>query len=177
MKRYIPILAAAAVLAGCAGMPGFGSGGNTVSASAALQPTRGNTTAGTVRFTQHGDRVLVVGEVRGLKPNSEHGFHVHEKGDCSSGDGNSAGGHFNPQGRAHGRHGMGAHHVGDLPSLRSDAGGVARFNFESRSIAVGSGEADIVGRGLIVHANPDDYTTQPTGNAGARLACAVITRS
>lgn len=177
MKRYIPILAAAAALAGCANMPGFGSGGNTASASAALQPTRGNSTAGSVRFTQHGDRVLVMGEVRGLKPNSEHGFHVHEKGDCSSGDGNSAGGHFNPQGRAHGRHGMGAHHVGDLPSLRSDAAGVARFNFESRSIAVGSGDADVVGRGLIVHANPDDYTTQPTGNAGARLACAVITRS
>lgn len=176
MKRYIPLLAAAA-LAGCANMPGFGSGGNTASASATLAPTRGNTTAGNVRFTQHGDRVLVVGEVRGLKPNSEHGFHVHEKGDCSSGDGNSAGGHFNPQSRPHGRHGTGAHHVGDLPSLRSDASGVARFNFESRSIAVGSGDADIVGRGLIVHANPDDYTTQPTGNAGARLACAVISRS
>ena len=177
MKRYIPILAAAAALAGCANMPGFGSGGNAASATATLAPTRGNTTAGTVRFTQHGDRVLVVGEVRGLKPNSEHGFHVHEKGDCSSGDGNSAGGHFNPQSRPHGRHGAGAHHVGDLPSLRSDASGVARFNFESRSIAVGAGASDIVGRGLIVHANPDDYTTQPTGNAGARLACAVITRS
>lgn len=175
MKRYVPVLAAA-VLAGCANMPGFGSA-DTASATAQLAPTRGNSTAGNVRFTQHGDRVLVVGEVRGLKPNAEHGFHVHEKGDCSSGDGNSAGGHFNPGNRPHGRHGSGTHHAGDLPSLRADASGVARFNFESRSIRVGSGEADIVGRGLIVHANPDDYTTQPTGNAGARLACAVIARS
>ena len=62
----------------------------------------------------------------------------------------------------------------DLPSLRADGSGVATFNFESRSIRVGSGATDIVGRGLIVHANPDDYVTQPTGNAGARLACAVI---
>ena len=108
MKRYLPILAAATALAGCANMPGFGSGGNAASATATLAPTRRNTTAGTVRFTLHGDRVLVVGEVRGLKPNSEHGFHVHEKGDCSSGDGNSAGGHFNPQSRPHGGHGGGA---------------------------------------------------------------------
>lgn len=176
MKRSIPLAAAALVLAGCANLPGFGSA-DTASAVANLMPTRGNATAGNVRFTQHGDRVLVVGEVRGLKPNAEHGFHVHEKGDCSSGDGNSAGGHFNPAGTPHGRHGSGTHHVGDLPSLRADGAGVARFNFESRSIRVGSGNADIVGRGLIVHANPDDYRTQPTGNAGARLACAVIQRS
>ena len=87
-----------------------------------------------------------------------------------------SGGHFNPAGAPHGRHGSGRHHVGDLPSLRADATGVARFNFESRSIAVGSGPADIVGKGLIVHRDPDDYATQPTGNAGPRLACAVIAR-
>ena len=146
------------------------------SASAQLQPTRGNSTSGEVRFVQHGDKVRVSGEVRGLKPGAEHGFHVHEKGDCSSGDGMSTGGHYNPGGRPHGAHGRGEHHAGDLPSLKADANGVARFSFDSRSIGVGSG-ADIVGRGLIVHRDPDDYTTQPTGNAGPRLACAVITRS
>jgi Cu-Zn family superoxide dismutase len=147
------------------------------SATAQLQATRGNTTSGEVRFVQQGDRVLVSGEVRGLKPNAEHGFHVHEKGDCSSGDGMGTGGHFNPMGRMHGAHGRGEHHVGDLPSLKADAAGVARFSFESTSVSVGSGSNDIVGRGLIVHRDPDDYTTQPTGNAGPRLACAVITRS
>jgi Cu-Zn family superoxide dismutase len=169
MTRTLSLLALAALLAGCAT-----PGGPT--ASAQLQPTRGNTTSGDVRFVQRDGKVLVSGEVRGLKPGAEHGFHVHDKGDCSSGDGMSTGGHFNPGGRKHGAHGGGEHHVGDLPSLKADAMGVARFRFESGSIAVGSGQADIVGRGLIVHRDPDDYTTQPTGNAGPRLACAVIAR-
>lgn len=164
-------LAAAAALAGCAS---FTSG---PTATATLAPTAGNSTAGTVRFTQQGGKVMVAGEIRGLRPNAEHGFHVHEKGDCSSPDGMSTGGHYNPAGSPHGRHGAGAHHAGDLPSLRADAAGVARFSFESSTIGVASGPADVVGRGLIVHRDPDDYTTQPTGNAGARLACAVIVRS
>lgn len=162
--------AAALLLSACATPTG-------PSATAQLQATRGNTTTGEVRFVQQGDRVLVSGEVRGLKPNAVHGFHVHEKGDCSSGDGMSTGGHFNPMGKKHGMHGGSEHHVGDLPSLKADAAGVVRFSFESTSVAVGSGSHDIVGRGLIVHRDPDDYTTQPTGNAGPRLACAVITRS
>jgi Cu-Zn family superoxide dismutase len=168
------LLAAAALLAlsGCASYSSSGP-----AASAALTPTTGNTTTGNVRFVQAGERVQVSGEVRGLKPGAEHGFHVHEKGDCSSGDGMSAGGHFNPASAPHGRHGAGTHHVGDMPSLRADTAGVARFSFDSASLRVGSGASDIVGKGLIVHRDPDDYTTQPTGNAGPRLACAVITRS
>ena len=121
--------------------------------------------------------LVVRGEVRGLAPNSEHGFHVHEKGDCSSGDGMSTGGHFNPGSQPHGRHAVGMHHVGDLPSLQADGRGVAQFSFESTSIALGSGANDVIGKGLIVHRDPDDFSTQPTGNAGPRLACAVIARS
>ncbi len=172
-RAFTPLALAAALtvaLAGCASTP------DGPAARAQLQPTRGNTTSGEVRFVQRGDKVWVSGEVRGLRPNAEHGFHVHEKGDCSSGDGMSTGGHFNPGGQRHGAHGGGEHHVGDLPSLKADAGGVARFSFESRALAVGSGSNDVVGRGLIVHRDPDDYTTQPTGNSGPRLACAVITR-
>ncbi|TWO73057.1 superoxide dismutase family protein [Caenimonas sedimenti] len=170
MRFTLAALAAAAVLAGCASMS---SGPRAV---AMLQATTGNTTSGTVEFVQSGGKVMVSGEVRGLKPGAEHGFHVHEKGDCSSGDGMSTGGHFNPGGQPHGQHSHGTHHAGDLPSLRADAAGVARFSFESSTIAVGSGMADVVGRGLIVHRDPDDYRTQPTGNAGPRLACAVIAR-
>ena len=170
-RSVLAVAAAVATLAGCASMAGGPR------ATATLTPTTGNTTAGTVRFVQSGDTVKVSGEVRGLKPGAEHGFHVHEKGDCSSGDGMSAGGHFNPGNAPHGRHGSGGHHAGDLPSVRADANGVARFEFESRGIRVGSGANDVVGRGLIVHRDPDDYTTQPTGNAGPRLACAVIARS
>ncbi len=145
-------------------------------AVAQLQSTTGNAAMGTVSFIQKGDRVLVAGEVRGLKPNAEHGFHVHEKGDCSSGDGMSTGGHFNPDGKPHGNHAESEHHAGDLPSLKADASGVAKFSFDSTTIAVGGGASDITGRGLIVHRDPDDYKTQPTGNSGPRIACAVITR-
>lgn len=158
------------MLAGCATPAG-------PAATAVLQPTVGNQTGGTVRFVQRGSVVRVTGEVRGLKPNAEHGFHVHEKGDCTSGDGMSAGGHFNPDGQPHGRPGMGPHHVGDLPSLKADARGVAKVDFESGALRIREGAANVVGRGLIVHRDPDDYTSQPAGNAGPRLACAVITNA
>ena len=172
MKMHPLILAAiaAASLAACASMSG-------PSATASLRPTTGSSVSGTVNFVQSGGVVMVSGEVRGLRPNAEVGFHVHDKGDCSSGDGMSTGGHFNPEGKPHGQHGQAAHHVGDLPSLKANASGVASFSFQSSSIRVGSGAADIVGRGLIVHRDPDDYKTQPTGNAGPRLACAVIAKS
>jgi Cu-Zn family superoxide dismutase len=160
---------ALALLAGCATPAG-------PQAVAELKPTTGSSTSGTVRFVQSGATVKVSGEIRGLKPNAEHGFHVHEKGDCSSGDGMSTGGHFNPSAQPHGQHGPGPHHTGDLPSLKANANGVAAFSFQTSSIAVGSGTSNVVGRGLIVHRDPDDYKTQPTGNAGPRLACAVIAR-
>lgn len=146
-------------------------------ATAQLSPTKGNTTSGSVSFTQSRSKVLVVAEVRGLKPNAEHGFHIHEKGDCSSGDGMSTGGHFNPTTQVHGAHGSGSHHAGDLPSLVADANGIAKLKFESTTITVESGITNIIGRGLIVHRDPDDYKTQPTGNAGPRLACAVINKN
>ncbi len=146
-------------------------------ANARLSPTKGNITAGEVTFKTIGAKVLVTANIRGLKPNAEHGFHIHEKGDCSSGDGMSTGGHFNPDGKPHGAHGADAHHVGDLPSLISDANGNAKLSFETSAITVGGGATDIIGKGLIVHRDPDDYKTQPTGNAGPRLACAVIVQS
>ena len=144
-----------------------------ISASARLVATTGNTTNGIVRFVQTGTKVRVTGGISGLKPGAVHGFHVHEKGDCSSGDGMSTGGHFNPTGAPHGNHNSGPHHVGDLPSLTANAFGIVNLNFESDSIRL-DGPNSIIGRGLIVHRDPDDYTTQPTGNSGPRLACAVI---
>jgi Cu-Zn family superoxide dismutase len=145
-------------------------------ATAKLEPTKGNDVSGLVQFAQNGDKVVVTGEITGLAPNSEHGFHIHEKGDCSSGDGISAGGHFNPTGKAHGSHEQSEHHAGDLVSLRADAAGVAKLHFESTSIAVGNGLSDVIGHGLIVHRDADDFKTQPTGNSGPRVACAVIVK-
>jgi len=176
MRKILVVAAAGALLAGCAGL-GTGTGGGSDGARgiATLEPTKGNTTAGTVTFTQQGGRVLVNAQVTGLKPNAEHGFHVHEKGDCSSGDGNSAGGHFNPASKSHGNvRGGGEHHAGDMPNLRADAYGNASASFQLATVTVGSGAADVIGKGLIVHRDPDDYKSQPAGNAGPRLACAVI---
>src|SRR3989344_3235374 len=116
---------AALALAGCAA---YTSG---PSASAKLEPTRGNTTAGTVTFVQSGDVVKVSGSISGLKPNAEHGFHVHEKGDCSSGAVMTTGAPFTPAGKSRGHHGMADHPTGGLPSLKADANGVGSFSFES----------------------------------------------
>jgi Cu-Zn family superoxide dismutase len=143
-------------------------------ATAQLQPTKGNKTFGEATFEQVNGKVKVTIFVQGLKPNSEHGLHIHEKGDCSSGDGMSTGGHFNPQGKPHARHTDASRHAGDLPSLKAGKDGRAKVDVELDVITVGSGATDVIGRGLIVHADPDDYKTQPTGNAGARIACGVI---
>jgi Cu-Zn family superoxide dismutase len=113
------------------------------------------------------------GRITGLVPNQEHGFHVHEKGDCSSDDAMSAGGHLNPDGKRHGPP-TGEHHAGDVPSIKADANGVATVRTRVAGTLLGSGAADIAGKALVVHASPDDYTTQPTGNSGARIACGVI---
>lgn len=166
------MLLAAGVLAGCAAVPAGGP-----SAVADLQPTKGHAASGTVTFTQRSARVLVAGTITGLTPGQEHGFHIHEKGDCSSGDGMSTGGHFNPHGKAHAHHGSADRHAGDLPALKADASGKATFSVEMDVITVADGAASVIGRGLIVHVQPDDYKTQPTGNAGARNACAVIRRA
>ncbi len=147
-----------------------------VTAMAQLKPTQGSTTAGTVWFTQQGLRVNVRVQVSGLAPNQEHGFHVHEKGDCSSPDGMSTGGHFNPGGQPHGPQGA-PHHGGDMPSLKADASGNAQASFQIEGVSVATGIDGLLGRGVIVHAKPDDYTTQPTGNSGARIACGVIASS
>ena len=138
-----------------------------------LQATKGNAVSGSLRFEQFGNKVHVSGEVRGLKPDGEHGIHVHEKGDCSSGDGVSAGGHYNPHGTMHGRHGHGPHHVGDLPSLMGDANGVAKVDFDTTALSI-TGPAGVLGKGVIVHRDADDYKTQPAGNSGPRVACGVI---
>jgi Cu-Zn family superoxide dismutase len=143
-------------------------------ATAALQPTKGNKAFGEATFEQAGDKVRVIVFAQGLRPGAEHGFHVHEAGDCSSGDGMSAKGHFNPYGKPHGNPQSAERHAGDLPSLKADKGGRAKIDVTIDAVSIGQGAGNIVGRGLIIHADPDDYKTQPTGNAGARLACGVI---
>ena len=164
-------VAATMALVGCSTMSS-----SAPAATAKLESTRGNSAKGDVRFVQTGDNtVRVSGEISGLKPNTEHGFHIHDKGDCGD-NGNAAAGHFNPMGNPHGKYDTTQHHMGDLPSLKADSNGVASVNVQSRDITLLAGPGNVIDRAVIVHAQPDDYTTQPTGNAGARIACAVITR-
>jgi len=142
-----------------------------------LASASGSLVSGTVTLKPMGDGVHLTGTVGGFAANSHHGIHVHEKGDCSSADASSAGGHFNPTADPHGRASREApHHAGDMDNLVADGDGVAQVNIHMHGVTLGGGAAnDIAGKALVVHAAPDDYASQPSGNSGARVACAVIT--
>ena len=171
MQKCLLIIAAAAAT-GCQTIPA-----DAPKASAVLQPTKGSTVQGTASFVQLDGKVRVTANVSGLKPNGQFGFHIHEAGDCSSGDGMSAKGHFNPLGKPHGHHSTMERHAGDMPNLQSDGAGNVSMTADLDIVMIAPGPTSIVGRGLIVHVQPDDYKSQPVGNAGARSACAVIQRS
>jgi superoxide dismutase, Cu-Zn family len=170
MKTSVALLAAYCLLAGCSSM-----GVRSPTASANLGPTKGNQTAGTVTFVQHGQRVVVEARVTGLT-RGLHGFHIHEKGDCTAADALSAGNHFNPHKEPHAAPDSAHRHAGDLGNLTADANGVAVYRIEVSGIALDTGPDSIIGRAVIVHANPDDLRTQPSGNAGSRLACGLISK-
>ena len=172
MKFAIAAAAATGLLAGCGMMESMT--GRAPTAKATLQPSKDSGVKGAATFTQKGDKVQLMADIGGLKPNQEHGFHIHEKGDCSSADGMSAGGHFNPLGKPHAHPSTPERHAGDMFALKADDYGNATLSIELDVITVTEGPTGIIGRGLIVHAQADDYNTQPTGNAGARVACGVI---
>jgi Cu-Zn family superoxide dismutase len=161
--------AAAALLAACAAMPPA-----PLKAAAAIEAKNGSTVTGRVDLTESGGRLRAHVELAGLPPNSEHGFHVHEKGDCSGADAAGAGGHFNPGGTAHGRAGSAAHHAGDLPSLTADAHGSVRADLLLEGVTLAAGPTSIVGRSFVLHRDRDDFATQPSGNSGPKIACGVI---
>ncbi len=137
-----------------------------------LTPTEGNNVKGTVTFTKENNGIKIVAEIEGLTP-GKHGIHIHEFGDCSTKDGNSAGGHFNPLDKPHGGPFSKDRHVGDLGNITADQNGKANLVILDRIISF-EGVNSIIGRALIVHEKEDDFKTQPTGDAGKRLACGVI---
>jgi len=141
-------------------------------AVAVLSPTKGNSVSGTVTFTRFQTGVKIVADVSGLTPGL-HGFHVHEFGDCSAPDAASAGGHFNPTQTHHGAPDMPFRHVGDFGNLVADASGNAHYERVDTIIVLNGGNS-VIGHALIVHEKVDDLQTQPTGNAGGRVACGVI---
>ena len=166
MKQLLIATATLVLLAACAHTPAGPM------AMATLQPTPGSTAQGTVHFQElRNGSVEVQVDLAGVPP-GVHGFHIHEKGDCGD-NGNAAGGHFNPTGAPHAGPDTDTRHAGDFGNVTADANGIARTTFRTRSITVRDGSISVVGRAVMLHANPDDLTTQPTGNAGGRIACGV----
>ncbi len=137
-----------------------------------LYGTQGNNVSGTVTFTRATDGIKVVADVTGLSK-GKHGFHIHEFGDCSSADGASAGGHFNPDMKPHGGPTDMNRHEGDMGNFTADETGKAHLEYTDRSLTF-DGPHSIIGRSLIVHRDADDLKSQPAGNAGPRIACGVI---
>ena len=138
-----------------------------------LHPTAGNKATGTVTFTPVAGGVQVHAEIVGLTP-GKHGFHIHEFGDCSAADASSAGGHFNPTNEPHAGPDAAARHEGDMGNVEADASGNAKLDYVDHRISIGNDAKSAIGRSVIVHAKPDDLKTQPTGDAGGRIACGVI---
>lgn len=168
-KRVLAMACGVAFVSGCAMMEE-----TEPTASATLEPRSGSNVRGTVTFTQVGDLVRVSGTVTGHTKGPK-GFHIHDKGDCSAQDGMSTGGHFNPTKSKHGGPYSDVKHAGDLGNLNFNAAGEAKFSFVVGDISVTSSRPDgIIGRAVIVHAQADDMKTDPTGNAGGRVACGVI---
>ena len=137
-----------------------------------LFPTQGNDVHGTVTFTQIADGVKVVADLEGLS-DGKHGIHIHEFGDCSSTDGTSAGGHYNPSGKTHGGPMDMSRHMGDMGNIVADASGKAHLEYVDKVIKL-NGPGSIIGRSVVVHKGEDDLKSQPAGNSGPRVACGVI---
>lgn len=146
--------------------------GGISKAVAVLNPTKGSSVSGIVTFEAAQGGVRVVAHISGLSP-GKHGFHIHEFGDCSSENGLSAGGHFNPTSMPHSMPASEKRHIGDLGNIIAGADGKADLDYVDPMIAF-TGENSIIGRGVIVHEKEDDLKTQPTGDAGGRLACGVV---
>ena len=149
----------------------FAQAEDITKATAKLESKSGSKVTGTVTFTKMGDQVMVMAEIEGLTP-GKHGFHIHEKGDCSAADAASAGGHFNPTHQHHGSPDSAERHVGDLGNIEADASGKAHLHWMGKMDL--SGPNSVIGKSVVVHGKEDDLKSDPAGNAGPRVACGVI---
>lgn len=147
------------------------------SATASLTAAPGSNVKGELTLASEGTAVAIRGEITGLSPGKEHGFHVHENGVCTAPDFKSAGEHLNPTKDPHGGPKSEARHLGDIPNLKADANGRASVDVTVQGATLqdkDGGPNQILGKALVVHAMPDDYKTQPSGGSGDRIACGVI---
>ena len=137
-----------------------------------MTPTEGNDVKGLITFTQTDGGILIEADIEGLYEGN-HGFHIHEWGDISKSDGTAAGGHFNPDGSDHAGPADAVRHAGDLGNITAGADGKAHYN-QVDSLISFTGKHNIIGRSVIVHVGEDDLVSQPTGDAGGRVAQGVI---
>ncbi len=177
-KYFVPALAAAGLVTFAAmgySQPhekGASKGSGVTKAIAVMHPTKGQKVEGTVTFTKVANGVRVEAHIHGLAAGN-HGFHIHEFGDCSSPEGMSTGGHFNPEKADHAGPKTHKRHIGDLGNIEADNSGHAKYDMVDDQLRF-DGPTSIIGRGLIIHEKADDFKTQPTGNAGGRVSCGVI---
>lgn len=145
-------------------------------AVAVLHSSGGSKVTGTVTFTEEADGVQVQAEITGLTP-GDHGFHVHEFGDCSAADASSAGAHFNPTHKPHAGPDIPERHTGDMGNVKADASGKAMLKYVDHQMSLTNDERSVIGRSVVVHEKADDLKSQPSGDSGARIACGVIGRA
>lgn len=139
-----------------------------------INPTSDSETAGSAIFIREGGQIELKVSLEQAPP-GEHAVHIHENGDCSSPDGKSAGGHWNPTGADHGQWGVAPFHLGDIGNVTVGEDGEGTLSLTTDLWTMGTGaDNDILEKAVIVHEGPDDFTTQPTGAAGARIGCGVI---
>ena len=143
-------------------------------AVAVVYSASGSTCKGLVRITQNDSSIKISADIEGLTPGSKHGFHIHEFGDCSAPDASSAGTHFDPvQTKHHGMPNDKMSHAGDMGNIEADANGKVHFELTLDGASIDGMQSPVLGRAVIIHANPDDFS-QPVGNAGGRIGCGVI---
>lgn len=172
-----PAPAPADATAGAPASVAAGTDAPKPNAKVALTAATGSSVAGDLTLTSEGNAVAIRGVITGLSPGKEHGFHVHEVGDCSLPAFESAGAHFNPTKDPHGGPKSKARHLGDIPNAKADDSGHAIIDVSIEGVTLTDTDGaptEILGKSLVVHAMPDDYKTQPSGNSGARVACGVI---
>lgn len=173
MKKIIAFFVIiAALIIGCKSST---KSGDVKNLTITLEPKSNSTVTGTATFTEKNGKVTFIAKMSGLQP-GVHAIHIHEKSDCTAADGSSAGGHWNPTFKKHGKWGVGEYHKGDIGNFTADAKGNGTITFTTNEWAIGGDDEtkNILGKGLIVHQGVDDFTSQPAGNAGARVACSGI---
>lgn len=171
-KTILTIVLILAVIIGCKTK---GNSADAKNLNLTFESKSNSNVTGTATFTEKKGKVTFVAKISGLQPGI-HAIHIHEKSDCSAADGSSAGGHWNPTFKKHGKWGVEEHHKGDIGNFIADEKGNGTITLTTDEWCIGCEDEtkNILGKGLIVHQGADDFVSQPAGNAGARVACSAI---